>query len=131
MTVYRPKSRFQGMRHLIPVVLLFAAGCASPSGVHWMTEDVHPVAVGGDRRLDRVRIWTGDSVLQWHTVLVTRDSISGILTNVSQPCDSCRLTLPTSAVDSLQVGYTHSPYADTHSPPKPLDFVLFLILVVL
>ena len=70
-----------------------------------MKEDIHPVAVQGDRRLDRVRIWTGDSVHQWHAVLVTRDSISGIPDNPSQPCDSCRLTLPTSAVDSLRVGY--------------------------
>jgi hypothetical protein len=71
-----------------------------------MKEDIHPVAVRGDRRLDRVRIWTHDSVLQWHAVLVTRDSISGLPDNISQQCDSCRLTLPTAAVDSLRVGYS-------------------------
>ena len=85
--------------------MLFAAGCAS-RGVHWIKEDIHPVTVRGDRRLDRVRIWTHQSVLQWHAVFVTRDSISGIPDQFSQQCDSCRLTLPTSAVDSLQVGYS-------------------------
>jgi hypothetical protein len=71
-----------------------------------MKEDIHPVAVRGDRRLDRARIWTRDTVMQWRAVLITRDSISGIPDNISQQCDSCRLTLPTSAVDSLRVGYS-------------------------
>jgi hypothetical protein len=92
-----------------------------------MKEDIHPVAVRGDRRLDRVRIWTGDSVLQWHAVLVTRDSISGIPDNPSQPCDSCRLTLPTSAVDSLRVGY--SPRRDGGGD-NGTDFLLVSLIIL-
>jgi hypothetical protein len=113
------------MRHLIPVVLLLAAGCASNPGVHWLKEDIHPVAVRGDRRLDRVRLWTHDGVLQWHSVLVTRDSISGIPDTVSPPCDSCRVTLPTSAVDSLHVGYRQD------GPDNPFGSDLGLIALIL
>lgn len=119
------------MRHLIPVVLLLlAAGCASPSGVHWMKEDIHPVAVRGDRRLDRVRLWTHNGVLQWHAVLVTRDSISGIPDTVSQQCDSCRLTLPTSAVDSLRVGYRED--GGTDNPfVSDLGLIALILLALL
>ena len=114
------------MKHLIPVVLLFAAGCASTPGVHWLTEDIHPVAVRGDRRLDRVRIWTRDSVVQWRAVLVTRDSISGIPSSLPTPCDSCRLALPVSAVDSLSVGYPQ-----IRRPPKASDVLLLIAIIVL
>ena len=86
-------------------LLLFAAGCAAPPSVYWLREDVHPKTVRGDRRLDRVKIWCGDSVVQWRAVVVTRDSISGVPFNLSEPCDSCRRALPVSAVDSLSVGY--------------------------
>jgi len=120
------------MRHLIPVVLLLVAGCASTPGVHWLKEDIHPVAVRGDRRLELVRLWTRDSVLQWHAVLVTHDSISGIPDMVSMTCDSCRVTLPTSAVDSLQVGY--SPHggggAADNEADDATDF-LWLSLIIL
>ena len=88
------------------LVLVFAltAGCAPVSSTRWVREDVHPVAVKGDRLLDQAKIWTGDSVVQWRAVLVTRDSISG-LPALSQPCNGCRRALPVSAVDSLSVGY--------------------------
>jgi len=112
-------------------MLLFAAGCASASGVLWMKEDIHPVAVRGDRRLDRVRIWTHDGVLQWHTVLVTHDSISGIPDNPVQPCNTCLLTLPTSAVDSLRVGYATGGYGG-HDGGKDdgTDFLLASLLIL-
>lgn len=116
------------MRCLIPVVLLVAAGCASAPGVYWMKEDIHPVAVRGDRRLDRVRLWTQDSVVQWHAVLVTRDSISGIPDQGSQGCDSCRVTLPTSAVDSLRVGYLTDRGGD--GPSDGTDFLLYSLIIL-
>jgi hypothetical protein len=119
------------MRHLIPVVLLVAAGCASPSGMHWMKEDIHPVAVRGDRRLDRARIWSGDSVLHWRAVLITRDSISGIPDQVSLQCDSCRLTLPTSVVDSLRVGYpARGGDRGGAGPGEGTDFLLITLIIL-
>jgi hypothetical protein len=99
--------------------------------MHWMKEDVHPVAVRGDRRLDRVRLWTHDRVVQWHAVLVTRDSISGIPDQVSQGCDSCRVTLPTSAVDSLRVGYpTGGGDRGGDGPSEATDFWLYSLIIL-
>ena len=94
---------------LLPLVLL-ATGCAPASSVRWMSEDVHPVAVHGDRRLERARIWTRDTVMQWRAVLITPDSISGIPEKRRPELgDSCRVALATSVVDSLQVGYASTP----------------------
>ena len=118
------------MRHLIPIALLLAAGCASPSGVRWMKEDIHPVAVRGDRRLDRVRLWTHDGVREWHSVLVTRDSISGIPDTVSQQCDSCRVTIPTSAIDSLHVGYRQEGVKDPFASDLGLIALILAGLLV-
>ncbi len=96
------------LRFLWPLVLL-ATGCAPTASVRWLSEDVHPVAVHGDRRLERARIWTRDTVMQWRAVLITPDSISGIPEKRPQLGDSCRVALATSAVDSLQVGYASTP----------------------
>jgi hypothetical protein len=89
------------------LVFALAAGCAPAPSVRWFREDVHPVAVKGDRRLDQAKIWSGDSILEWHAVLITRDSISGIPYTLSG-CENCRRALPVFAVDSLSVGYSRS-----------------------
>ena len=107
---------------------LLVVGCAPPPSTTWLREDVHPKTVKGDRQLDRVKIWTGDSVLQWHAVVVTRDSISGIPSRQPQQCspsaDRCRRALPVSAVDSLFVGYRKEHGSDDHD-------VLWITLLVL
>jgi hypothetical protein len=90
------------------------------------------VAVTGDRQLDHVKIWSGDSLAEWRDVLVTRDSISGIPYKLSQQCDSCRLALAVSAVDSLSVGYANTYIAkrdgDGESPIWTPLLILALIL---
>ena len=101
--------RRTGLLRLFWPLVLLATRCAPAGSVRWMTEDVHPVAVHGDRRLDRARIWTRDTVLQWRAVLITADSISGIPDKRPELCDSCRVALATSVVDSLQVGYSSTP----------------------
>ena len=112
---------------LLGQLLLLGAclgGCVPASSVRWMSEDVHPVAVHGDRRLERARIWTRDTVMQWRAVLITPDSISGIPEKRHQLGDTCRVALATSVVDSLQVGYSSTPNPtidlpdDTSKGPK-------------
>jgi hypothetical protein len=118
------------------LVLLLASGCASaPSApsVHWLREDVHPKTVQGDRRLDRAKIWSGDSVVQWRAVVVTRDSISGIPYNLPEPCDSCRRALAVSAVDSLDVGYPKNVGSSNngHGDFDPVWLPLLIIVALL
>ncbi len=116
------------------LVLLLASGCASSApSVHWLREDVHPKTVQGDRRLDRVKIWSGDSVVEWRAVVVTRDSISGIPFNLAEPCDSCRRALAVSAVDSLDVGYPKKVGSSNngHGDFDPVWLPLLIIVALL
>jgi len=52
----------------------------------------------------QVQIWVGDSALRWHAVRVTHDSISGIPFLQPIDCDSCRIALSRTAVDSVRLG---------------------------
>lgn len=70
-------------------------------------------------RHQQVRIWSGDSVVLWHAVVMTHDSISGIPYHQSLQCDSCRRSLPRAVVDSVKAG----------TPPNKLDAVLGWILI--
>ena len=54
---------------------------------------------------DAVLIWRHGAFNTWHAVVITQDSVSGIPYEMSLTCDSCRLSLPRSQVDSLQLGY--------------------------
>lgn len=107
-------------------LVLLVARCAPPPSTTWLREDVHPKTVKGDRGLDRVKIWTGDSVLAWRAVVVTRDSISGIPYSMPHQCppDRCRRALPAAAVDSLFVGYRNEGGSGDHE-------VLWITLLVL
>jgi hypothetical protein len=60
-------------------------------------------------RLQQVKIWSGDSVVRWHAVVMTGHSITGIPYNLPAECDSCRLGIVWSAVDSIRIGYPASP----------------------
>lgn len=105
-------------------LVLLVAGCARST--KWLREDVHPKTVKGDRGLDRVKIWAGDSVLEWRAVVVSRDSISGIPYSIPHPCppDRCRRALPAAAVDSLFVGYRNDGGSGDHE-------VLWITVLVL
>jgi hypothetical protein len=48
-----------------------------------------------------VRIWTHGTVFTWHAVRISSDSISGIPSDLSIGCSSCRMSLPRSEVDSI------------------------------
>ncbi len=72
-------------------------------------------------RLQQVKIWSGDTVLRWHAVIFTDDSITGVPYKMSTKCDNCRLGLPLSSVDSIRVGYPSS-------PAKSLLIWVFLVI---
>lgn len=113
------------------LLLVLAAGCVSAPSTRWLREDVHPVAVKGDRRLDHAKIWSRDSVMEWRDVLVTRDSISGIPFTSSKPCEACRRSLPDFAVDSLIVGYdTKAGDSSSEEKGTPVWAPLFILLLL-
>jgi hypothetical protein len=52
----------------------------------------------------QVQVWSLDRARQWHGVIVTSDSVSGIPFFRPLSCDSCRRSVPRAEVDSLRVG---------------------------
>ena len=84
---------------LSAVVLLFLT---SACGAGWRREELTP-----ERRLavrQQVQLWLGGESRVLHAVVIGSDSVSGIPFNQPPDCDSCRVVLPTSAVDSLRLG---------------------------
>ncbi|HVH32270.1 MAG TPA: hypothetical protein VNA31_11515 [bacterium] len=68
----------------------------------------------GRRRVDQltpikpqnpVWIWTPGKVEKWHAVVITQDSVSGIAYRMPVWCESCRLSIPRTRVDSMKLGY--------------------------
>jgi hypothetical protein len=52
----------------------------------------------------QVQIWQNGRALRWHAVSVTPDLVRGIPFQKPVDCDSCRLSVPRSRVDSLRLG---------------------------
>ena len=96
------------MKPPIPLVtlLLGIAGC---SYMHWSPDPPKGLRYEPGQQ---VQIWTKDTMVRWHAVVVTRDSISGIPYQLSTTCDSCRLTFPWTAVDSALTGHPGSRFLD-------------------
>ena len=78
-------------------LMLLQSGC----GAGWRTTRLEP------RRLptrQQAQVWSAGKARQWHGILVTTDSVSGVPYTQAPECDSCRVGLARSTVDSIQLG---------------------------
>lgn len=91
------RSRRGSERVVLLILVLLAAGC----GAGWHSAALAP---GPLAPRQQVQVWHGGRAEQWHGVLVTEDSVSGVLFTQAPSCDSCRVALPRGAVDSLRLG---------------------------
>jgi len=80
---------------------VLAVGCHS----EWRPRLEEPASI---KPHDVVRIWSSDAVAQWHAVVITSDSVSGIPYETSLQCDSCRRSMPLALVDSMKVSHATS-----------------------
>lgn len=83
---------------LITCMLLINGACGA--GWHQPT----PAPSGRMDEGQQVRVWHDGAVERWHAVIITEDSVLGIHWRAPRGCDSCRVGLARSEVDSLQVG---------------------------
>jgi hypothetical protein len=75
---------------------------ASACGAGWHREQMGP-----ERQLpprQQVQLWLGHQPRVLHGVIVGPDSVSGVPFHLPPECDSCRVTVARSAVDSMRLG---------------------------
>lgn len=89
------------MRHTLPagLIVLLLAGC----GAGWHRTEPLPDATIPPR--DQFLVHHGDSTERWHALQVTGDSVAGIPWLQPIDCDSCRVTLSRTSVDSIRAGH--------------------------
>lgn len=75
---------------------------ASACGAGWHREELSP-----ERRLparQQVQVWLGHETRILHAVIVEPDSVSGVPFHLPPDCDSCRVVVARTAVDSMRLG---------------------------
>jgi hypothetical protein len=80
------------------ILLLMTAAC----GAGW--HRVPSPEPGALAPRQQAQLWEGDKAHQVHAVIVGPDSISAIPFFRPVECDSCRMILPRSSVDSVRLG---------------------------
>lgn len=80
------------------MTLALTAGCSA--GWHQITLD--PQASYKPR--DELQVWMHGEAQRWHGVRVDSSTISGVPHTKPPECDSCRISVPRTAVDSVRVG---------------------------
>ena len=88
------------MRGHILFLGVFLPSSACSAGWHRM----EPLPPGSLPKQQQVEVWQGGQRRQLHAVQLTGDSISGVPFRKPASCDSCRVSIPRAAVDSLRTG---------------------------
>jgi hypothetical protein len=65
---------------------------------------IEPVVPSKLAKRQQVQVWQGRERLQLHAIRVDHDSVSGVPFHKPVDCDSCRISLPSSTVDSMRAG---------------------------
>jgi hypothetical protein len=89
---------YRRLRRSPVIILWLASGC----GGGWQREELGP-----ERRLpprQQVQLWLGQENQVLHAVELAPDSVSGVPFHLPPECDSCRVVLARSAVDSMRLG---------------------------
>jgi hypothetical protein len=76
----------------------------------------------------QVQVWKAGHVLRWHAVAVTPDFVTGIPFRDPVDCDSCRLSIPRSRVDSLRLGNPTAGFWKTFALVVGIPIVAFAVL---
>ena len=79
------------------LLLLFTVGC----GASWRRVDPAPASLPPRQQ---VQVWSAGHARVFHVVMRTPDSLSGVPFQLAPDCDSCRVSMPLSSIDSLRVG---------------------------
>jgi hypothetical protein len=76
----------------------------------------------------QAQVWSGKDSHQWHALVITSDSISGIPFQKPVSCDRCRQSLSRSVVDSVRAGDPMEGFWKTVSLGVAVPIVFLVIL---
>jgi hypothetical protein len=76
----------------------------------------------------QVQIWSDGDIQQWHAVSFTPDHFYGIPFHQSVDCDSCRVSIPRTDVDSVRLGNPTRGFWKTFSLVVGIPVLTFIIL---
>ena len=82
--------------------VLLLCSTNSSCGAGWQRVEPPP-GVELPRR-QQAQVWQGARAVRLHGLIVTSDSISGVPYFQPPSCDSCRVSIPRTAVDSVRFG---------------------------
>ena len=85
-----------------PWIPLAAATLLNACGAGWRRTEPSPETTLPPRQ--QVQVWQGNNSRLLHAVVVTVDSITGVPYQLPPECDSCRVALARSTVDSIRLG---------------------------
>lgn len=88
----------QRLGYFAVLMAIITTGC----GAGWKQREY--MAPGTWPPRQQVQVWSGDSAIRWHEVVIRSDSITGSPFRRPLHCDSCRVSLPLAGVDSVRVG---------------------------
>lgn len=94
--------RGSSVRGCWSTTLFFALWLGSACGGGWHREELKP-----ERQLparQQVQLWSGHQTRVLHAVLLGLDSVSGVPFHLPPACDSYRVVVARSAVDSMRLG---------------------------
>jgi hypothetical protein len=122
LTDLRRASAFRTAAAAILAGLLGTQGC----GAGWHQR--HDLPPGVLRPRQQVQVWQGGHALRWHAVAMTADSVTGIPFLKPATCDSCRVAVPRSSVDSLRFGNPVAGFWKTIGLVVGIPMLLFAII---
>jgi len=84
-------------RRLTLLLMLTLGACA-----RWTT--ARPPYPADFPRRQQVQVWTQTQAYRLHAVAIRNDTLSGVPFTLPPECDSCRVALPLTQIDSLKKG---------------------------
>ena len=89
----------RALRTLLAIAVLLPQTACGPG---WHRVTLPSPATLPERQ--QVEVWQGGRALRLHAVRLVHDSVSGVPYLQRPDCDSCRVSLPRTEVDSLRAG---------------------------
>ena len=84
------------------ILLLALAPLTIGCGAGW--QQATTLSPGPMPTRQQVQVWSGGAAYRWHVVTVTQDSITGVPFTESPACQTCRVGLSRTVVDSVRLG---------------------------